>query len=79
MALGAFALGLAMIFALLPGTPTACGSMLAPMFPPTLGGDCVAAQLTWSLATAGSVLLGLMALVTGVVLIPSRSHRSRRR
>ena len=72
MVLGALALGLAVVFALLPASPPACGSLLAPMFPPGIGTPCAAAQAGYIPAAAASAVLGLVAAIAGVLLVPNR-------
>lgn len=77
-ALGAAALAAALVLALLPGSPASCGSLLAPMYPPTEGVCCAAAQGGWLPAVLASVLTGLLLLGAGATVVPSRRTRRRR-
>jgi hypothetical protein len=67
----------AVVLALVPGAPAACGSLLAPMYPPSLGVSCAAAQVGWFPAVAAAALVGLLLLGAGAVVIPSRRTRRR--
>lgn len=77
-ALGAVTLSAALVLALLPGSPSECGSLLAPMYPPSLGVRCAAAQGAWFPAVVAAVVVGLLLLGAGAALAPSRRTRRRR-
>lgn len=77
-ALGAVALFAAVVLALIPGSPIACGSLLAPMYPPEQGVRCASAQATWLPAVLAAVVVGLLLLGAGAALAPSRRSRRRR-
>jgi hypothetical protein len=66
------------VLAFLPGTPAACGSMLAPMYPPDRGIVCAGAQVGWLPAVAVAVGCGVLLLGAGAALAPSRRLRRRR-
>jgi hypothetical protein len=77
-ALGVAMLAAGVVFALLPGSPASCGSLLAPMYPTTVGVTCAAAQSGWLPIVIVAVVLGLLLLGAGAALAPSRrSRRSR--
>jgi len=71
-------LAAALVLALLPGASAACGSLLAPMYPPSLGVSCAGTQGTWVPAMLATLLLGVLLLGAGAVLSPSRRTRRRR-
>jgi hypothetical protein len=76
--LGVAILAAALVLALLPGQPVSCGSLLAPMYPPSEGVTCAAAQGVWLPDVLGAIVLGLLLLGTGATVIPSRRTRRRR-
>jgi hypothetical protein len=71
-------LAAAVVLALLPGTPASCGSLLAPMYPPSVGVACADAQVAWFPAVMAAAVVGLLLLGAGAVVIPSRRTRRRR-
>ena len=77
-ALGVAGLAAALVLALLPGSPASCGSLLAPMYPPSEGLACAAAQVAWFPAMVAAALVGLLLLGAGAAVIPSRRTRRRR-
>lgn len=77
-ALGVAALAVALVLALLPGTPAACGSVLAPMYPPEAGVVCAGAQIGWLPAVVVAVVCGVLLLGAGAALAPSRRSPRRR-
>jgi hypothetical protein len=68
----------ALAFALLPGAPAACGSALAPMYPPEIGVGCAAAQVGWLPAVIAAAVLGVLLLGAGAAIAPTRRTRRRR-
>lgn len=76
--LGVAALVAALVLALVPGSPAACGSLLAPMYPPSVGVACAAAQGAWLPAVLAAALVGLLLLGAGAAVIPMRRTRRRR-
>lgn len=77
-ALGVGVLVTALVLALLPGAVAACGSLLAPMFPPSEGVACVASQSTWLPMILGAALVALLLLAAGAAASRSRRSRTRR-
>lgn len=71
-------LAAALVLALLPGSITACGSLLVPMYPPTQGIACAAAQGTWVPPMLVAATVGVLLLGAGAAVIPSRRTRRRR-
>jgi hypothetical protein len=76
--LGVAILAAALVLALLPGSPASCGSLLAPMYPPSEGVICADAQGAWLPGVLAAIVLGLLLLGTGATVIPSRRTRRRR-
>jgi hypothetical protein len=68
----------ALALALGPGSPASCGSLLAPMYPPTQGVLCASAQGVWLPAVLAAAVAGLLLLGAGAVVIPTRRTRRRR-
>jgi hypothetical protein len=76
--LGVALLAAALVLALLPGSPASCGSLLAPMYPPSEGIVCSAAQGAWLPLVLAAVVIGLLLLGAGAAVVPTRRSRRRR-
>ena len=76
--LGVVTLAAALVLALMPGADAACGSLLAPAYPPSAGVACAGTQGTWVPAMLVALLVGVLLLGAGAVVIPSRRTRRRR-
>jgi ABC-type Na+ efflux pump permease subunit len=76
--LGVAVLVAALVLALLPGAIASCGSLLAPMFPPSQGVACAASQGTWLPMILGAAVVGLLLLAAGAAMARSRRSRTRR-
>ena len=76
--LGVAVLAAALVLALLPGSPAACGSLLAPMYPSSVGVECAGAQVAWLPEVLIAGLVGLLLLGVGAAVVPSRRTRRRR-
>jgi hypothetical protein len=78
IALGSVLLAVTVTLCLLPGPIADCGSLLAPMFPLRTAARCPASQDSHLVPALVTGLVGVAALVTGMILRPPR-RRSRSR
>ena len=72
--LGATLLVVTLVLCLLPGPLEACGSLLAPMFPARIAARCPASQNSYVPAAIVTGVVGLAALVAGVIVRPPHRH-----